>query len=259
MALRIDIVTGLKRLLRSHGMTYLDLAQRIGVSEAAVKRMFSLETIRLERLEQICEVLGIGLQELATESRRGHPPMSQLDAKVEQQIVDNPALMLALYLTLNRWTQADVLARYRFTKAEWSRLLARLDRLGIIELLPENRYRLRTARNFRWTRGGPMEAFLLERLPGEFLDRPFGAENECLVLLNGMVSPESAEKIARRLNEAAEAFDGLLLQDAALPVSERIGISIVLAERPWSALRLFDPWRRSPADASPTRPPMPGP
>lgn len=247
MALRLELVAALKRLLKAQGLTYAQLAQRIGLSEAAVKRMFSRQTIRLEHLDRICETLGVGLSELASEARRGTPTLAELEASAEQSLVENPLLLLALYLTLNRWTEEEALSRYRFSKAEWTALLVKLDRLGVIELLPENRYRVLTARNFRWRRNGPMERFLLQRLPSEFLDRPFLGPNERLILLNGMMTPASAEKIARLLSEAAEEFDALLAADAVLPVSERIGISLVLAERPWVSLKLFDKWRRFPA------------
>ena len=38
------------------------------------------------------------------------------------------------------------MANYRFTRTEWTRLLARLDRLGVLTLLPGNRVKLRVAR-----------------------------------------------------------------------------------------------------------------
>lgn len=243
MSLRIELVSALKRLLKARGVTYRELAAEIGLSEAAVKRMFSAQAIRLERLEQICEAIDVTLSDLATEARRGINTLSELDEAVEKRLVGNLPLLLALHLTQSRWTEQEVLSHYRFTKPQWTRLLVQLDRMGIIELLPDNRYRLRTARNFRWRRGGPMERFLLERLPAEFLDRPFSEANECLVLLNGMVSKASAEKITRRLNEAAEEFGNLLIQDASHSFEDKIGVSIVLAERPWSSLRLFDAWR----------------
>lgn len=249
MSLRHDLISALKRLIKARGFTYRQIAAHLSLSEAAIKRMFSVGSMGLDRLEEICAAIDVSLLDLATEARRGAKALTELDEDIERKLVADLPLLLALHLTQSRWSETEVLAHYRFTRPQWTALLVRLDRMGIIELLPENRYRLRTARNFRWRRGGPMERFLLERLPAEFLGRPFSGPNETLILLNGMVSAESAEKITRRLNEAAEAFDALLAQDASLPFDQKIGISIVLAERPWSSLRLFDPWRREPSAA----------
>ena len=69
----------------------------------------------------------------------------------------DPKLLLGLYLAVNRWSEEEVVANYRFTRTEWTRLLARLDRLGVLTLLPGNRVKLRVARNFRWREGGPVE------------------------------------------------------------------------------------------------------
>lgn len=251
MALMIELVDALKRLLKAQGLTYAALAQRLAVSEGTVKRMFSRRTLSLQRLEQICAVLQVGLAELAEESQRGSTPLAELSAAQEQAVVDDPALLLALYLVLNRWTQAEVLARYRFSEPDWILLLTRLDRLGIIELQPGNRVRSRTARNFRWRREGPMQRFFQQRLLPEFFKSRFAGGEETLLLLSGMVSRRSAATIREKLREAAGQFDLMLAQDAHLPASERVGVSLVLAQRPWS-LGLFDPLRKASADPVPT-------
>ena len=49
MTLRVQLVEALKRVLKAQGLTYANLAERIGMSEASVKRMFSEQSIRLER------------------------------------------------------------------------------------------------------------------------------------------------------------------------------------------------------------------
>lgn len=243
MSLGLELVDALKRLLKVQGLTYAALASRLSVSEATVKRMFARHAISLPRLEAICRVLDIGLAELAAEAHSRRPPLAELTLEQEQALADNPALLLALYLVLNRWQQDEVLTRYTFTLPEWTLLLSTLDRLGIIELLPGNRTRARTARNFRWRREGPMQHFFQQRLLPEYFARPFDGDADRLLLLSGMASPAAAEHMQRRLNELAEEFDLLMQNDAGLSRNERVGISLVLAQRPWS-LSLFQQFRR---------------
>jgi transcriptional regulator with XRE-family HTH domain len=244
MTLRLELIAALKRQLKAQGITYARLAQAVGLSEAAVKRMFSRQALSLVRLEQICAVLGIGLAELAIESRQGHVSLAELDADSEEALVRDPALLLALYLVLNRWSEAEVLARYRFSPTEWTMQLARLDRMGVLELQPNNRVRLRTARNFRWRRGGPMQRFFQQKLLPEYFGKEFAGDDERLLLLSGMVSAGSAAHMQLRLAELAEEFDLLMAQDAALPANRRQGVSLVLAQRSWS-LQLFAGLRRT--------------
>ncbi|NUO77374.1 helix-turn-helix transcriptional regulator [Lysobacter sp. 5GHs7-4] len=244
MALSLELVDALKRFLRAQDLTYRDLAARLKLSEAAVKRMFSKRAMSLERLEQICDVLDIGLAELSAEAARGRTAMAELSEAQEQALVDEPALLLALFLTLNRWKQTDVQRHFVFDDAQWTRLLVRLDRLGIIELMPGNRGRPLTARNFRWRADGPMERYFRLNLLGDFFADPFDGEQDVLLLLSGSLSIAGIRQLKQRLGEVAREFDALLARDAALSAQERVGVSLVLAQKPW-LLQLFHPYRRS--------------
>jgi hypothetical protein len=258
MALQTELIDALKRLLRAQGMTYVALGKRLRVSEATVKRMFAQRAMNLHRLEQVCGVLDVGLTELAAEAHRGRQPLAELSDVQEQALVDDPGLLLALYLVLNRWSTEEVLARYRWTPAQWTLKLTRLDRLGIVELLPGNRARPRTLRNFRWRQAGPMQRFFQARLLPEYFRSRFDGADERLLLLSGMVSPDGLQLIDRRLQELAEAFDLAIAQDANLPAAQRVGVSLVLAKRPWS-LSLFSDLRRAGGSSAPdtagSRPP----
>ncbi|MBD8526657.1 helix-turn-helix domain-containing protein [Pseudomarimonas arenosa] len=244
MTLRIELIDALKRMLKQQGLTYAELADRLTLSEATVKRVFSQRSLNLDRLEQICDVLGVGLAELSAEANRHREPLAELSVEQETELVSDPALLLALYLVLNRFSEAEVKQRYKFTVAEWTLLLTRLDRLGVIELQPGNKCRLRTARNFRWRRNGPMQALFQKRLLPEYFAAPFEDEPSQLILLSGMLSERAAHHLQRRMQELAEEFDLLLAQDAALPADQRQGLSLVFACRPWS-LNLFDRYRKT--------------
>ncbi len=248
MALRYELIDAIKRLLKSQRMTYAQLAPHLDLSEASVKRMFSQQTMNLARLEKICEVLKVGLTELVAHARGDSEPMSELSEEQEEEIVSDPRLFLALYLALNRWREEEVLRRYTFSKAEWVGLLVRLDRMRIIELQPDNRAKLRTARNFRWRENGPVMRLFARKLIPEFFQRRFEGDNEQILLLAGMVSRPTGALLKQRLNELAREFDTLMAHDSSLPVSERVGLSMVLGVRPWG-LPDFEKWRRrDPAD-----------
>ena len=54
-----SLVDSLKRELKARGITYADLAVRIDMSEASVKRMFSQKNFTLQRLDEILQVTQI--------------------------------------------------------------------------------------------------------------------------------------------------------------------------------------------------------
>ncbi len=243
MALSDDLVLALKRLLKLQGMTYAQLAARLDLSEAAVKRMFSTNAIKLDRLEQICAVLNVGLSDLVEVVQHEEEPLASLSETQEEELVADPRLLLAMYLAINRWTETEVLDQYTFTKPEWTLLLAKLDRMKILILLPGNRSRLCTARNFEWRPNGPVEAFFKKRMLPDFFMRPFEGENNYLRMLTGMLAPHSLDWLDKRLIEFTREFDSLLIQDSVMPVAKRRGVSIVIGIRPWEN-SLFDSYRR---------------
>ncbi len=243
MSLTLELVTALKRLLKAQGLTYAQLAKQLKLSEATVKRMFSRQSLNVRRLEQICEVLGIGLIELAEHARAHAEPLTELKAEQEEMLLKEPGLLLALYLSLNNWREEEVLERYKFSRPEWTRLLARLDRMGILDLLPGNRVRLRTARNFRWRADGPVQLFFERKLLPDFFAKGFRDKHAQVRLLTGMMAPHSIETLQKRLADFTREFDMLLAHDANLPVAQREGVSFVLASRPWE-IGVFDSWRK---------------
>jgi transcriptional regulator with XRE-family HTH domain len=46
-----QIIDVLKRTLKTRGLTYRDVAKRVGLSEGSIKRVFAAETFTLQRLE----------------------------------------------------------------------------------------------------------------------------------------------------------------------------------------------------------------
>ena len=64
-----------------------------------------------------------------------------------------------------------------------------------------------------------------------------------MLLLSGSLSVGGIKQLRQRLLELANEFDALLARDATLPAQDRVGVSLVLAQKPW-LLQLFEPYRR---------------
>lgn len=65
MALTTALIEVLKRELKSRDITYADVAKKLDLSEASIKRMFSTKDFMLSRLDDICEFAGIEFADLA--------------------------------------------------------------------------------------------------------------------------------------------------------------------------------------------------
>ncbi len=235
MARTALLVETLKRELKARGLTYAAVATGLGLSEASVKRMFSRREFTLSRLDRICEIAGLEFSELARLMGGHDAVVSQLTEEQEAEFVANPKLMLVALCTLNHWSFEQIVGAYALTEAECIRLLARLDRLKFIELMPGNRIRLLVSRAFAWIPDGPIQRLFKEQFQVDFFRSRFDKEGELLLLANGALSKASVAALLARLRRTAAEFSALRADDASLPAASRMPITLLLAARPWSA------------------------
>ena len=234
MARTAALVEGLKRELRARSITYAAVARRLGMSEASIKRMFSQREFTLSRLDALCEVAGIEVTDLVRGAATQDAVITQLTFEQEKAFVTDPKLMAVALLTLNHWGFQEIVDHYDLAPAECVRLLARLDKLKFIELLPNNRIRLLVSRAFSWIPDGPIQRHFKAQVQADFFRSRFDGENELLVLANGAVSRASVSALLARLRKTAAEFSEMRSDDAALPPRSRYPITLLLAARPWT-------------------------
>jgi len=251
MAGSARLVEGVKARLRAQGMTYRDLARRLAVSEPTIKRDLARGNFTLERLDRICQALGIGIEELLMATDR--TPLTELTEQQEVALVANPRLLLVTYLVVNDWKLADVIATFRLDQNELIDTLLKLDKLQILDFRPPMRVRKLTARNFSWRRDGPVQAFFLQKVIPEFFDARFDELGDEMRFVSGTLSAASMLRLQASLRRVAAEFDELAQQDARLPLEERDGCSALIALRQWEFSE-FARLRRAP---KPRRRPSP--
>jgi len=228
MAQTSELIKTLKQALKAHGKTYATVSRELGLTETSIKRLFWQENFSLERLDRICHLLDMELSDLAQLMNERQRKLQQLTVEQEQEITNDTTLLLVAICALNKSTMI-----YGISAGERFRKLARLGRLKIIDLLPKNRIKVRVAANFSWRENGPIQAFFQARLSQEVLSGRFSRDDECLIVLNEMLSPESNAEYQRKLKRLAWEFDLLNSDDASLPLQQRGGVTVVMAVRGW--------------------------
>ena len=223
----------LKKALKQHGITYAAVAAHLQLTETSVKRLFSQQQLSLQRLEQICQLMDMQLTDLLHMLHQQQTMLSQLSYQQEEEITADLALFMVAVAVLNRWSMQDIIEWYNITETDCLQKLIRLDRLKLIELLPHNKIKLRVAANFSWRANGPIQRFFKQNLAQEYFKAGFESSEECLIVLNGMLSVTSNLEFQRKLKRLAAEFAELNRQDSALPLTQRTGVSVVLAMRDW--------------------------
>jgi transcriptional regulator with XRE-family HTH domain len=241
-----EIVETLKKVLKSRGMTYAELAKRLHVSTPTVKRLFSEHSFTLDRLEQILKVLEIDFYEVAKMSRGANGAAGELSVEQEAALAKDARLFSIFWLITNEWRFDEIVAEFRISASQLTGFYARLDRLGLIDWRPGNQARLKVPKHYVWRRSGPLRKAYGLRVISEFMrarfDSPVDAFHfEALELTN-----ESAVVVRRRLERVAAEINELVEADASAPAKKRIALGVLLAARPWT-ISIVDTLRSTPA------------
>jgi DNA-binding Xre family transcriptional regulator len=225
----------LKRCLKTRGLTYKNVAEALELSEPSIKRLFSERTLSLQRLEQICRLMDMALSDLARMNDLQHEDrQTTLSIKQESELAGDAILLSYFYLLLNGWGIERIAQRFEMTETDQVRLLAKLDRLDVIELQPGNRIRLRTARRIQWRRDGPVRRLYEREVKQAFLKDRFSDPTAHFGFESAEISPESARLIQRRLTRLIQEFDELAELDMNLEHTEKRGYGLMVALRPWA-------------------------
>lgn len=233
MSTTADLIVALKRELKSAHMTYADLARAMGMAESSVKRMLAKGDMSLSRIDAICRALKLDFAELARRVADAQPLVTELTPAQERAVVADKKLLLVAICVLSQWTVEQVTATYRLSVAECVKYLAQLDRIGIIELRPLNRYRLKLAKTFRWRPHGAVMNFFREHALLDYFAGGFDGPGEGLMLVHGSVSRTLAPLFLERLQRVAQDFAQQHQTDQKLAEKDREGYTLVLAMRSW--------------------------
>lgn len=237
------LIAALKRQLKKQGITYRQVASSLGVSEPSVKRMFSRGTFTLDRLVQIAGLLEMSLAEVAHIAENDQPRLRTLSEAQEKELVADPSLVLVAACVLNNLTPAEICAIYSFSPAECLKRLLKLDRIGLITLMPGDRVRLNVARDFDWRHEGPIQRFFRKAQHDDFLASDFRGTGEDQYFLWGMFSAAARTRLHALLRKLRDEFAELHRESTRLPFTDRSSVCLLVAQRHWEP-RSFAAMRR---------------
>ena len=233
MTTTATLIAALKQELKAVGITYADLAQRLGMAESSVKRMLAKGEMPLSRLDAICAAMKIDFADLARTVADARPLLVEMTLEQEKAVVADNKLLLTAICVLSQWTLEQIVRYYRMTEAETIARLVKLDHLGIIELRPLNRYRLKLAKTFRWRPHGPVMRFFREHALLDYFSGGFDHDDESLLMVHGSISKSLAPSFVERLQRVAQDFAQAHHADQKLAPQHREGYTLLLAMRSW--------------------------
>ncbi len=241
-----DLVTALKAELKAANITYAELARQMGMSESSIKRVFSKADMPLSRIDDVLRVLKMDFAELARAVADAQPLRRELTLEQEKAVVADKRLLLIAICCLSQWTFGQIVETYAVSEPECITYLAALDRLGVIDLKPMNRYRVKLAKTFRWRPHGPVMKFFREHVVDDYFSGGFDGDGEMLMLVHGQVGKSLANSFAERLQRIGQDFAQQHLADQKLPDAQKQPYTLVVGMRSWF-FEVFRELKRDPA------------
>lgn len=229
-ALLIDVM---KQELKAQDMTYAHVAQALEMSESSVKRMFSKKEMPLTRVDDICRLLNTDFAEISRRVSVAVPLVGELTYAQELAVSKDPKLMLCATCVLSNWTFEQMVQTYQITEVETTACMLMLDKLGVIELKPLNRYRLKVSKTFTWRSDGPIRQFFLTHIVGEYFGGRFDQDGEMLLMVHGNINQSIAPAYVERLQRLTQDFSAQHLADQKIDPKHRDGFTMIVGFRRW--------------------------
>lgn len=238
---RSGVFAALRSALKARGITYAELARRLGMSEPSVKRLFQQQDCKLSRLAAICTAIDLPLETLIEASNRPAGPSVPLSHDAERHLAAYPSLFYFLLFLMDRFTPQQIARETGLSQASIELYMRNLDRLGIVERDVSERYRLLITTPVAWRWTGPL-APILKRINQDFVG--WAAENAGepgvqFITLSRRMRADSADMLQREADEFAERIRQTAHRDQLMSAdSELMTAKLTLALAPFAFHRM---------------------
>ena len=199
------IFEALKRTLKAKGVTYRVLAERMGVSEPTVKRIFHERNCKLDRLMEICSAAGVDLENVLGSMSRGPGPVNRVAPDIELKLAGRSALLFIFVMLSEKFTPEGIMRSHGLSEASMFLYLRDLEELGLMALGRGLTARLLVETPIQWNFEGPLRP-LFEMTNKNFIGWAIThIEKEAtFVSFSRRMRPETAEMVRREAEELAE-------------------------------------------------------
>lgn len=173
------LLADLRGELKRKRLTAKELAVRMCVAEPTMRRWLHGKGLMVDRLEQLCEIAGVQLGQLANahlDQRQTHFTYAQ-----ERILAADRALAFLFFSILNGAQPESFQRDLKLPRARVDAYLEKLHRLGLIDIGSDRRVRPLTTRGVAWSPGGPLAAAFESTVRHLFLSMDFGAKDATYV------------------------------------------------------------------------------
>lgn len=208
----------IRKAMKARNVKYADLAKALDVSEPTIKRLFQDKDCKLSRLAEICDVLDISLNDIISNDPRPDPSGNYLPMKVERELSENGSLFAVLILIIDGYTLKEIATIYDVEEKSVFLYARDLEKIGLIDIMPNNRVKLTFNGPLTWNPKGPLLR-QIKKTNQSFLSWVMN-RSECddtsFSSISRQMRPETAKLIQKDLADLLSRYIELSRQDRLL-------------------------------------------
>lgn len=207
----------LKKVIKNRNLTYAQLAKIMKTSEVTVKRFFS-EDKYSTRLFEICETLELSFFDLVETAKIARKKAFQLTEAQDRFFVKNIGHFAIFREIYRKRSIKEIQKRWKLTNPQMTKVLTPLERLKLIEVLPNNGIRVVPEGVMELEPHSSLEVLLRHELTAPFLTQFQKKTPPGAIYDNGEieVSPETEKIMIQEIKDMIARFCILGERDRAL-------------------------------------------
>lgn len=195
--------------MRSAGLTQADLAKKLDVGTATIKRWLHGRGLSLRTLSQLCALADTTLTELAEESAIPDRSSDKLTLAQEKALTASPELSTVFFIIITGWPVSEAQEGFGISPENILQHVDRLQRLALVDQLPGGRLRARLDPAHVWQRE-PMRRHFEQHMKHLFFELDYGDPETIFGAETLKLSPVGVARVAERI----ERFRGELREIA---------------------------------------------
>lgn len=223
----------LKQALKAKGLTYKDVAGHLDMTEAGVKRAFSLRTFSLQRFEELCSLAGTSLENLSSGiSSKKTQRVHEYTLDQERVFSEDPLCLSIFDQLLNGRRVKEIEKEMGLSKKQISSKLRQIEKMKLIEWLPKDRIRLLVS-EVKWREKGPLRKKFSEMAKTEFLQHDFSGQSEVFSFSILKLTPQSLNELNTKLRELLLEYSHKGESQSRMGLKQK-SIGCIAAIREWN-------------------------
>ncbi|OCC23433.1 hypothetical protein MB02_12535 [Croceicoccus estronivorus] len=235
------LLAALKRILRQKGIRQTLIAEKLQVSEATVRRYLSGKGMTLQILGKLCQIADIRIVDLAEMAHNGEQGLiHRLSHTQEIGVAESVMCAFVFYLLRYGWTPEEVRVECGLNEPQLVAHLVKLDRLGLIRLMPNNNVRILTVKYPDWHQGGPVRRTFDRTAKKLFQTIDYNGPRSVWELETLKLSPASVVQLDLLMKDFVAAVRALALDDRRQMRAQMEWHCIITAAHPVNLQHMLD-------------------